>query len=149
MENTNVAATNNQKATARRTKAKMNEFFLDHANRTITLTKQFAQRTNTPGSAEYRQFLDLRKDFPEYGVEIRTIKKNQKRMSTKGLKCAFMKNHISTLYGENSAQYKEFERQDRLSQAYINPYMYMRKWFLAKYPDWNTSTEVEDAEQGS
>ena len=44
-----------------------------------------------------------------------------------------MEEHITLLH---EADLPTYTQQKRLSKAYKNPYMYMRKWFVETYPNW-------------
>ena len=47
-----------------------------------------------------------------------------------------MKEYVLATGGESSPEYAEYARQESISKACPNPYMYMRRWFMARYPDW-------------
>lgn len=52
-------------------------YTVNHFNRTITLTRNFSNKASIPGTEEYRIFLSLRRDNPEYEVIQRTIAKKE------------------------------------------------------------------------
>ena len=120
---------------------KMNECKVNHEENTIFVGKSFMTKASQYGTDEYKILLNVKHDFPDYKVNIIGPKKAVDKMSTKGLTREFMEHHIVKRYGAESEQHKEFKKQKDLSEAYINPYMYMRKWFVKKYPDWDGKEE--------
>ena len=129
-------------------KTVMNGYDIDHVNRTLYFGKKFMKLANQYGTQEYNTFLGLIRDMPNYKIVIRETKKSETRMSTKGLTREFMELHIRTMKGEGSEEYKEFKNQLAYSEGQINPYMYLRKWFLENYPNWDGKQEQrEEAKQ--
>ena len=120
---------------------KMNECKINHEESIIYVGKAFMTKASHYGTDEYKVFLNIKHDFPDYDVEVIGPKKAVDKMSTKGLTREFMEYHIVKLYGEESNEHKDFMKEKDLSEAYINPYMYMRKWFVKKYPNWDGKEE--------
>ncbi len=52
-----------------------NTIKLNHANKTIEITKTFERATNIYGSPEYLMLKSAREDFPEYSVVAKTATK--------------------------------------------------------------------------
>ena len=48
---------------------------LNHANKTIEITKTFERAANIYGSFEYLRLKGAREDFPEYSVKVKTATK--------------------------------------------------------------------------
>mgnify|MGYP007005745284 FL=1 len=78
----------------------------------------------------------LHRDYVDFDFALRSIRKAQNRPSTRGLSAATMKEYVLATGGESSPEYAEYARQESISKACPNPYMYMRRWFMARYPDW-------------
>ena len=116
---------------------KMNACEANHENNTILCGKTFMKKASKYGTAEYNEFVGMKRDFPTYKVVVVEPKKAEGKMSLKGLTREFMEHHIITRFGEGSDEHKDFLNQMRMSNAYTNPYMYMRKWFVNKYPNWD------------
>ena len=55
----------------------MNAYSVSHVTRSIILTRDFAKKASILGTEEYKIFLNLRRDNPEYEVIQRTIAKSQ------------------------------------------------------------------------
>lgn len=118
-------------------KIKMNAYDFQHETNTILCGKTFMKNASRYGTPEYNEFVGIRRDFPNYRIEIIEPKKAEAKMSMKGLTREFMEHHIITRFGEGSNEHKAFLNEMRMSNAYPNPYMYMRKWFVEKYPNWD------------
>lgn len=116
---------------------KMNEHFVNHEDNTILCGKTFMRNASKYGTAEYNVFVGMKRDFPNYKVVVIEPKKAEGKMSLRGLTRERMELYITTHFGEGSNEYKDFLNQMRMSNAYTNPYMYMRKWFVKEYPDWD------------
>ena len=115
----------------------MNESLIDTENNAIVCGKTFMKNASRYGTPEYNAFVGMKRDFPSYKVVVVEPKKAEAKMSTKGLTREFMEIHIATIFGTDSAEYMAFTNQMELSNAYRNPYMYMRRWFVKAYPDWD------------
>lgn len=106
---------------------------VNHAKEAIVITKDFANRANIVGSPEFDCLAKLMSAYPRYKVAARTARKCPSRPSVKGLTNAFMEQHILSLHPADKELYQQ---QLEISKAYKCPHMYMRKWFIARYPDW-------------
>ena len=122
-------------------KTTMKGYEIDIFNRTIFFGSQFLKKAKIYNSAEYHIFLGLTRDLPDFKIVVREPKKSETRMSVKGLNREFMERHIRTMKGESSDEYTEFKNQLAYSEGQINPYMYLRKWFLENYPNWDGKEE--------
>ena len=120
---------------------KMNAHEINHENNIIYCGKTFMKNASKYGTPEYNEFVGMKRDFPTYKVVIIEPKKAEAKMTFKGLTREFMEVHITRIYGEDSEQYQEFENQKKLSEAYTNPYMYLRRWFAKAYPNWDDKEE--------
>ena len=118
-------------------KIKMNEGKINHENNTIVCGKTFMKNASKYGTPEYNEFIGMKRDCPNYKVVVIGPRKAEAKMSTKGLTRERMELHITTRFGMNSDEHKEFLNQKRISETYTNPYMSMRKWFVEKYPNWD------------
>jgi len=126
-------------------KTAMNSYDIDHVNRILYFGKKFMKLAKQYGTQEYNTFLGLIRDMPNYKIVIRETKKSETRMSTKGLTREFMELHIRTIHGESSEQYKDFQKQLQFSEGQLNPFMYLRGWFLETYPNWDGKEEQRKA----
>lgn len=122
-------------------KIKMNACEVNIKNNTIVCGKTFMKNASKYGTAEYNEFVGMKRDFPTYKVVVVEPKKAEGKMSMKGLTREFMELHIVKLYGENSKEHENFLNQKRMSEGYPNSYMYMRNWFVKEYPNWDGKEE--------
>ncbi|MBQ8506938.1 MAG: hypothetical protein IJ466_05875 [Clostridia bacterium] len=124
-------------------KTAMNAYEIDHIKGRIYFGRQFMKKANEYGSPEYITFLGLRADFPTYKIEIRDNKKSDIRMSMKGLTRAHMEKYILSLVdgNTNSDKYAEFKKMYAFSKGQLNPYMFLRNWFIKTYPNWDGKEE--------
>lgn len=120
---------------------KMNEHHVDYKNKVIYCGKAFMKNASKYGTPEYNALVGMKRDFPDFKVDVVEPKKAEAKMSMKGLTREFMEVHIVKVYGENSKEHGEFLNQKRMSEGYTNPYMYMRNWFTKKYPNWDGKEE--------
>ena len=125
-------------------KTAMKGYEIDLFERKIYFGAQFMKKAKIYNSAEYHTYLGLTRDMPDFKIVVRKQKESKTRMSVKGLNREFMERHIRTLHGENSEQYKEFKHQLVYSEGQLNPFMYLRGWFLDNYPNWDGKQEQRE-----
>lgn len=125
-------------------KLALNDYDIDVFERTIYFGKKFMKLAKQYGTPEYNIFLGLIHDLPDFKIVVREAKDSGTRMSTRGLTREFMERHIRKSHGENSAAYTEFKNQLAYSEGQINPYMYLRKWFVKEYPNWDGKQEQRE-----
>ena len=99
----------------------------------IVITRRFEKKAMVYGSDEYTILTGLRKDFPEFKIEIKEIKKNDNKKSYEGLTIEEMKRFVST----RSEEEKEaLERVIKLADdKKKSKYGKIKKWFLDNYKD--------------
>lgn len=112
---------------------KKNTYAIDHANKTITLTKAYAKLANTPGTKEFRELSRLHQAFPEYDIAMRTATVTADKEKHIGLSVARMEQYIETIDKDGLAEFEAIKRFYKGTSGY---YGKMKKWFLAKYPNY-------------
>lgn len=131
----------------------MNELTINTKNRTIEMTKKFANASKRYGSREYEDLQAARRDYPTYKVVTRSTKR--KKDSFKGLDLAYMENYIKTHEKENTAILIDFYKlcgKDengkaiKIDNKVIEHASYgeIKKWFLKQYPIFKEYTENVD-----
>ncbi len=118
----------------------------DFDTQTIILTKKFAKSASIVGSKDYTTLCRLRKDYPDYKVVVREIaKKEGKKNTHKNLTYQAMKAYIETTIADKEVQKKalvEFENMKVLGKGQTcGAYLFVRDWFLKKYPNYHTIEE--------
>ena len=107
-------------------------------NNQIVITKAFAKNAYCFGTPEYEMLQTVRRDYPEFKVVLREIKKNTNVDHYKGLNYEYMKWYIG--------QYETQEKKDLMLKALDKlidiskchstgkRYATIRNWFLDNYP---------------
>lgn len=119
-------------------------YVIDHANKTITITKAFQQKANKPGTKEFRELAQLHKAYPDYDIIRRTANVDKEKKQThNGLTIDRMEKYIKVLEKDNQdAALKEFANAKEFYEGQRAYYGKMKAWFLKKYPNY---AEVEFA----
>lgn len=69
---------------------------VDIANARLVMDRTFAKNCAIAGSAEYNLLQSARKDYPNFTVEQRTIKRNANKECYRGLTYEYMKKYIAS-----------------------------------------------------
>lgn len=116
-----------------------NSLTINERNRTIEMTKKFANASKRYGSREYEDLQAVRRDYPTYKVVTRSTKR--KKDSFKGLTFDYMENYIKNHEKENDVVLNKFyqlcgkdENGDKLELEEAECYGTIKKWFLNQYP---------------
>ena len=116
-----------------------NRIWVDFDECKIYMDRTFAKRSSNACSDEYAKLQEVRRDYPEFDVKIRTIKKNPKKETYAGLTYKYMEDYI-TSHGtteEIAEMLGEFYELRLIAKCHKNGHGYpiIKKWFLGKYPD--------------
>lgn len=105
----------------------------------IIMDRTFAKLCINTSSAEYAQLQEVRRDYPDYKVIVRTIKKNPQKETYKGLTYEYMEDYILHHETDETALdvIKEFNELRNISKCHKQGLRYptIKKWFLNKYPE--------------
>ena len=107
---------------------------VNHANRTIVMDRTFAKNSAVVGSKEYDMLQAARRDYEDYTVVRREIKKNPNKESYRGLTYEYMENYILT-HAKKERRIREFKEMILLSECHSKRYPQIKKWFLESYPE--------------
>ena len=105
-------------------------YTFNHADKKIYISKRFSNAAETFNSTEYKQLVELVKDFPTYEIEVVEIKKKQNKVSYKGLSLDEMRRFVK-LQSEEEAEL--FEKVIKIAESKPSSYPVIKKWFLKKY----------------
>jgi hypothetical protein len=112
---------------------------IDHTNRRIIMDRTFAKNAEIVGSAEYKQLQDCRKDYPDYTVVRREIKRNPNQEHYKGLTYRYMEEYIMTHESRDTVRaiLDEFYEKRLISEGHSKAFRYptIKQWFFEKYPE--------------
>ena len=105
----------------------------------IVMTRLFAQKCSDTRSEEYAHLQSVRRDYPDFTVVTRQIKKNPNKESYKGLTYQYMRDYIITHVTPEMEQaaVAEFDELVLISKCHSQARRYpiIKKWFLDKYPE--------------
>lgn len=117
-----------------------NAIVINDKNRTIVITKKFAAAAKRYGTDEYKSLQEVRHDYPNYRVEVKTV--NKRSDSFKGLTYAYMESYIRK--HDNEDMLKEFfvlcgKTEDGEAQELTPAASYgeIKKWFLTLHEELN------------
>lgn len=108
-----------------------------YTNKTIVITKKFAQKIGNPLSREFNDFMELRNTLSDFEVVVRATSKRAKKETLKGLNYDFMKQYIARHDDENETVMKEFKKMTVKSDDNLVTLSYgeVKSWFLEQYPE--------------
>lgn len=129
----------------------MNNYKINVSARTITVTKDFANKVGILNSPEYNTFIKLQKELPHFTIVQRTAKVSTAKNTHKGLTIERMEKYIITFEPTDFAIFKKVkayntdlkETKDGDVAEIVN-YGKMKKWFLNKYPDYEMTENAFD-----
>ena len=105
---------------------------IDYIEEKIVVSKKFLKEARTINTAAYIELVNVRKDYPEFTIEIRQISKKENKKTYRELTYKFMREYIEEK-GNADGVLKEFERVQQLSKFQNGSYAYVKKWFLGLY----------------
>ena len=112
---------------------------VDIANSRLVMDRTFARNCVIAGSAEYNLLQATRKDYPNFSVVQRTIKRNANKECYRGLTYEYMREYIASHEPEETvdAVQVELEEMILISKCHSMGYRYptIKAWFLDKYPE--------------
>ena len=130
-----------------------NALYIDFAESKIIMTSTFAKKCTNTSSNEYRQLQSVRRDYPEFLVVTRQIKKNPNMEHYKGLTYDYMESYIRnhTPIKEVDQVLDEFYQKIEISKCHSVAHRYptIKKWFLSKYPEVADFIKEKNAEEST
>ena len=104
----------------------------------LIMDKAFAREATIAGTPEYNQLQACRRDYPEFTVITRHIKKSENKKTYKGLTYGYMEYYIKTHEPEEtrSQVLNELDEMHTIAACHSRGYRYpvIKRWFLKKYP---------------
>ena len=121
-------------------------YAISHNDKTITLTKAYAKKANTPGTKEFKELANLHKAYPDYDIVMRTATVSESKEKHGGLTVEVMEKIIARQPNAEALkkEYDEFvafwgkEVEDKKTgEKYMRaPYGKTKSWFLKKVPNY-------------
>ncbi len=116
-----------------------NTLKIDFNNKTIIMDRTFAARVKDTHSDEYTHLQTVRKDYPDYRVMTRTIKRNPNKITYSGLTYAYMEDYILSHGNDSEVQeaLSEYRRLREIAKCHGKGkgYPVIKKWFLERYKE--------------
>ena len=115
-----------------------NNITINTKKNTIEITKKFAAAAKRFGTTEYEDLQSVRRDYPQYRIEVRTAAK--KADTFKGLTINYMESYIQK--HDNEQMQRDFyilcgKNEDGSEQEFAAAASYgeIKKWFLDQHTE--------------
>lgn len=112
---------------------------LNYEKQTIVMDRTFAKYAENTRSEEYAHLQQVRRDYPEYQVIMRHIKRNSEMEHYKGLTYEYMEDYIMThgSVSEIKANLEKYEELRLIAECHSKARRYpvIKSWFLETYPE--------------
>lgn len=107
------------------------------AGQIVIMSKVFANNAFSFGTQEYAQLQAARRDYPDFTVTVRQIKRNAAQERYKGLTYDYMRWYINEYDSGKAAALKELDKQIDISKCHSQRFRYpvIKQWFLDRYPE--------------
>ncbi len=116
-----------------------NTLKIDFTNKTIVMDRTFAAKANDTRSDEYSHLQGVRKDYPDYRVITRQIKRNPNKKTYSGLTYEYMENYILSHGTDEKVQeaLSEYRNLREIARCHGKGqgYPVIKRWFLEKYDE--------------
>ena len=115
----------------------MKNILVDYDRTVISVSSAFAKKAFTYGTREYDELNRARRDYPDFSIEIRQFKTNQKQDHYKGLTYDYMRNYIVTKDNEHAVEMlSTLDDMIGISKCHskCKRYPTIKAWFLNQYP---------------
>ena len=116
----------------------MKNIVVKYEDSVISISSAFKKKAFLPGTKEYEELTAVRRDFPEFRIEVRQFNTNTKQDRYKGLTYDYMRWYIENRDNANSdTMLKALDEMIDVSKCHSNGrrYPYIKQWFLESYPD--------------
>lgn len=107
---------------------------IDHKNGKIIMDREFSIKSSTYGTQEYTHLQNARKDYPDYTVERKVIKKNSQKEAFKGLTYAYMERYMDR-YNVKESIRQEYQDMRFNVECHSVRYPKVKAWFLKTFPE--------------
>ena len=120
-----------------------NGYYIDFATNTLTITNEFNRRANNPSTPEYATMRQIRNECPNIQVVIRKVRRRRAPHDhlTYDKMVAFI-----ACQREAARLLQEFKTVRTMAGAQSNPYSYVKRWFLATFPNYREIPKLESDE---
>ena len=116
-----------------------NTLKINYTNYTIIMDRTFAKLAQDTRSPEYARLQEVRRDYPDFKVIQRSIRKNSDKKTYAGLTYEYMENYIMSHGTEEKrrANLRKYAELREIAECQGTRYRYpvIRSWFLDEYPE--------------
>lgn len=120
----------------------MKNYKMDFTTSTLTITKDFDKKAMNVNSVEYQTLKQLKADFPS----LRIVRKASPKRKSSLVRPTYDKMVKFLSCQANSAiLLKEFAEVREYSKAQENPYQFVREWFFANFPNYQSIPKFDEA----
>ena len=120
----------------------MKNYKMDFTTNTLTITKDFDKKAMNVNSVEYQTLKQLKADFPS----LRIVRKASPKRKSSLVRPTYDKMVKFLSCQANSAiLLKEFAEVREYSKAQENPYQFVREWFFANFPNYQSIPKFDEA----
>ncbi len=117
----------------------MTEIKINPSQKAIILTSKFSKKALCVGTAEYFQLQEVHKDYPNFEIQTRTIKKKQGKESYKGLTYEYMEKYINAV-DDTGLMIMVYNTMRFRSGCHSVRFAKIKDWFLKNFPEVNNFT---------
>ena len=115
------------------------QYSVNYGKQEIIITKAFGKKASNPLNSEFKTLATLHDTYPTYTIKTRTVETKHKKKSHDKLNYPNMEEFIKRTKGEGSPLHKEFKIQRILARRESAQYVFIKKWFLSQFPDYDIS----------
>ena len=116
-----------------------NTLKINYTNYTIIMDRTFAKLAQDTRSPEYARLQEVRRDYPDFKVVQRSIRKNTNKKTYSGLTYDYMEGYIMRHGTEEQrlANLQKFAELREIAECQGKRYRYpvIKSWFLDQYPE--------------
>ena len=105
--------------------------FVCFDTRTLAVSRSFLKRASVPFSQEYDMLAHLTKQHPDFTVKVKAAAPRTPQ---------FMPTYDDMLHyihrqSDSAKLVEEFDAVRQMARMYNSAYMYVRRWFLMRFPE--------------
>lgn len=103
---------------------------------------KFRKSAEVYGSPEYKLVQDIKKDYPDIKVSVKSGREQKKPRKNKRLTYENMEKYIMC-FGNSDELIEMFTTVKGLSAPMKSPYKYVSDWFVSQFPNYRETPDFE------
>lgn len=119
----------------------MKNYKMDFTTNTLTITKDFEKKAMNVNSVEYQTLKQLKADFPSLRI-VRKVSPKRKSSLARPTYDKMVK--FLSCQANSAILLKEFAEVREYSKAQENPYQFVREWFFANFPNYQSLPKFDE-----